>query len=240
MKRQTSPNPAKEPRAKTRSRREWLVPASLLLLAAVPALGGLYRVLHLGLGGEVSPANQRFFDAPVPIALHGTASALFAFVGAFQFTESSRRKLNRHRLRGMIFIPSALIAAITGLWMEATYDLPAHDGPLLSVFRVIFGTSMIATTVLGVRTLLRREYARHGAWMMRTYAIGMGAGTQVIVFLPWMLLVGQPDVTQRAWLMGAGWTINLLFVEWVLMRKARTRQVRMNELTSPSCEVREA
>ncbi len=204
-------------------RREWLVPAALLLLAAVPMLGGIYRVLHLSLGGEVTPANQRFFDAPGPVVLHGVACALFATLGAFQFTAGSRRRPRRHRLRGAIFVPSALVVAMTGLWMEAFYDLPAHDGELLSIFRVIFGAAMIATTLLGVRALLRRDYEGHGAWMMRTYAIGMGAGTQVLVFLPWALLIGDADVTQRALLMGGGWTINVAFVESILLRVRRHR-----------------
>ncbi len=204
------------------------MPASLLLLAAVPALGGVYRVLHLSFGGEVTPANQRFFDAPVPVALHGVACALFAFLGAFQFTAGSRRRPKRHRLRGAIFVPSALVVATTGLWMEAFYDLPAYDGELLSVFRVIFGTAMIATTLSGIRALLRQEYARHGACMMRTYAIGMGAGTQVLILLPWTLLNGQPDAFMKAWLMGAGWVVNVVFVEWILHRKARVRAARVS------------
>lgn len=202
-------------------RRDWLVPASLLLLAAVPAIGGIYRVLHLSLGGEITPANQRFFDGPASILLHGVSCAVFAFTGAFQFTAGGRPRGRLHRARGMLFIPSALIVALTGLWMEATYELPAHDGALLSVFRVVFGAGMIVTTLLGVRSLVRQRFAAHGAWMMRTYAIGMGAGTQVLLLGPWMALAGEPDVWTRGWLMGAGWVINLLFVEWVLRRRAR-------------------
>ncbi len=209
--------------ASRRRRRDWLVPASLLLLAAVPVLGGIYRVLHVSFGAEVTTANERFFDAPVPVVLHGVACALFAVLGAFQFTPASRRNPRSHRVRGALFVPSALVVATTGLWMEASYDLPAHDGELLSAFRAAFGTAMIATTLLGVRALLRRDYARHGAWMMRTYAIGMGAGTQVFVSLPWMFLIGAPDVFQRALLMGSGWAINVAFVEWILHRRARQR-----------------
>lgn len=206
-----------------RRRRDWLIPTLLLLLAAIPALGGIYRVFYISGGGEVTPATQRFFDAPTSMILHGVACALFAFLGAFQFTRGSHRRPHLHRLRGMLFLPSALIVGATGLWMEAFYDLPAHDGALLSVFRVTFGTGMIVTTLLGVRALLRRQFAQHGAWMMRTYAIGMGAGTQVIVFILWGLLVGPADVTQRALLMGASWMINVTFVEWILLRKTRRR-----------------
>ncbi|MEO0660958.1 MAG: DUF2306 domain-containing protein [Planctomycetota bacterium] len=202
------------------SRRAWLVPASLIVLGLVPALGGVYRVFDLSTG-EASPSSQRFFDDPVPMLLHGVASALFVFLGAFQFTAASRRNTRRHRMRGMVFVPCALIAAATGLWMEAPYELPPHDGPLLSVFRHVFGAAMLATTLLGVRALVRRRYRAHGAWMMRTYAIGMGAGTQVVVFVLYGLLGGELDVERRAWLMGAAWALNLLFVEWILRRPGR-------------------
>ncbi|HEX6941819.1 MAG TPA: hypothetical protein VF128_02760 [Gemmatimonadaceae bacterium] len=32
-----------------------------------------------------------------------------------------------------------------------------------------------------------RKYAEHGDWMIRAYAIGMGAGTQVLAHLPWFI-----------------------------------------------------
>ena len=64
--------------------------------------------------------------------------------------------------------------------MAVYYDLPAHDNALLEAFRLIFGTLMIVSLVLGVTSILRRDVARHRLWMMRAYAIGLGAGTQVL------------------------------------------------------------
>lgn len=212
------------------SRRHWVVPSLLLLLAAVPALGGVYRALHLSFGGEVTASNQRFFDSPTAVTLHGISCALFAFLGAFQFSTGPRRKPKRHRIRGALFMPSALVVAITGLWMEAFQELPAHDGDLLSLFRVVFGLGMIACTLLGIRALLRREFAQHGAWMMRTYAIGMGAGTQVVVFILWGHFMGPTSLTERAYLMGASWVINVIFVEWILIRKNRRTTVSLKTL----------
>jgi len=52
--------------------------------------------------------------------------------------------------------------------------------------------------------------------MMRGYAIGMGAGTQALVHLPWLLIVGTPTELARALLMGAGWVINLAVAEWII------------------------
>ena len=57
--------------------------------------------------------------------------------------------------------------------------------------------------------------------MTRAYAIGLGAGTQVLTFLPWTLAFGAPDPVMYSVLMGAGWAINLAVAEVVIRRRAR-------------------
>ena len=52
--------------------------------------------------------------------------------------------------------------------------------------------SLALSLALGVTTVLKGDIAAHKAWMLRAYAIGMGAGTQVFTHLPWFVLVGQP------------------------------------------------
>ena len=39
---------------------------------------------------------------------------------------------------------------------------------------------MILCLVLGLRAILRRDVPTHRAWMIRAYALGLGAGTQVV------------------------------------------------------------
>lgn len=59
--------------------------------------------------------------------------------------------------------------------------------------------------------------------MTRAYAIGLGAGTQVFTHLPWFLMYREmPGEAPRAFLMGAGWVINVLVAE-VVIRAARVR-----------------
>jgi hypothetical protein len=57
--------------------------------------------------------------------------------------------------------------------------------------------------------------------MTRAYAIGMGAGTQVLTHLPWFILIGDTGVASRAVLMGAGWGINLIVAEIAIRRHVR-------------------
>ena len=64
-------------------------------------------------------------------------------------------------------MPFGLAAAASGLWMAVYYDLPAHDNALLEAFRLVFGTLMIVSLVLGVTSILRRDVSAHRLWMMR-------------------------------------------------------------------------
>jgi hypothetical protein len=54
--------------------------------------------------------------------------------------------------------------------------------------------------------------------MIRAYALGQGAGTQVITAIPWLILVGEPSGFTRDILMTLSWVINLLIAEAVIRR----------------------
>jgi uncharacterized membrane protein len=207
------------------SKRDYLIPVLLILLALVPVAAGSVRLAELASGPEVTQDNARFLASPLPVVLHVLSVSVYAMLGAFQFSPSLRKRRPRfHRSAGRILIPSGILTAVTGLWMQTFYELPAYDGELLAVFRYFFGSAMLVSIGLGVAALLRRDFARHGAWMLRAYAIGMGAGTQVLTHVPWLLIWGEPEELPRAVLMGAGWIINLLVAEWILMK----RSIRQN------------
>jgi len=59
--------------------------------------------------------------------------------------------------------------------------------------------------------------------MTRAYAIGLGAGTQVLTHLPWFVLVGgKPGELPRGVMMGAGWVINVVVAEWIIRKPRRS------------------
>ena len=198
------------------ARRRWVAPAALLALTAVPVLAGAFRVTQLSTGAAVTPDNARFFADPVPVVLHIVGASLFCVLGAFQFLRGPR-----HRVVGRLIVPCGLVAALAGMWMAVAYPLPAHDGDLLMVLRLVFGSVMAAALVLGFVTVRRRDFAAHRAWMLRAYAIGQGAGSQAVLFGIWTAAAGEPDVPTRALIMGAAWTLNLVVAEYIIRRKVR-------------------
>jgi uncharacterized membrane protein len=208
----------------------WLVPAALILLSLIPIAQGVFRLTQLAGGVEITPANARFFAAPLPVVLHIVSVTLFALLGAFQFVPSLRRRRHGwHRIAGLIVIPSGLIVALSGLWMTLFYPWPAGDGVILYGLRLLFGSAMLLSLLLGVAAIQRRDFAQHGAWMTRGYAIGVAAGTQALVLMIGEVIAGPPSELRRALLMGAAWVINLALAEWIIRRRpsrpARTASV---------------
>lgn len=196
----------------TRSR---VMPLSLLALAVVPVVAGLVRLAGLATG-DVPAADARFFEQPVPIALHVLAVIPYSLLGALQFAPELRR-LMWHRVAGAALVPLGLVTAVTGLWMALVYPWPAGDGEAVYAMRLIVGVGMTASIVRGTTALWRHEFTAHGAWMLRGYALGMGAGTQVLTHLPWFIVVGGvPDEASRAVMMGLAWVINAVLAEYVI------------------------
>jgi hypothetical protein len=222
----TGPCPAGHARYMTTSqamikpvgRREWLAPAGLLLLSAVPALAGSVRLAELASDPVVTAENARFVTQPLPVVVHIVCVMTFSMLGAFQFVPSLRRR-RWHRLAGRVLAPAGLGVALTGLWMTAFYDLPAHDNMVVNAARYVVGTAMAASIVLGVRAALRRDFVNHPAWMMRAYALGMGAGTQALLLGPYTAIVGTMSTAAYTTGMVAAWVINVAFAEWLIRRR---------------------
>lgn len=210
------------------SRLDWFIPAALVVLSLIPAVAGGARLAQLAGEANVTPDNARFFASPIPVTLHIVSAVVYSILGAFQFSPGLRRRHRGwHRGAGRILIPCGVLVALTGLWMTLYYPWPPGDGLLVYYERLVFGTGMLLCIALAVDAIRRRQFEEHGNWMIRAYAIGLGAGTQVLTHLPWFILVDlQPAGIARAVMMGLGWIINILVAEWVIRRpqsRARNR-----------------
>lgn len=200
-------------------RADWPIPAALIGLSLIPMLAGIFRLVQLGGGAGASTENARFFAAPVPVSVHIVSVVIFCVMGAFQFAPRLRaRHLLWHRAAGRVAWCCGLVAALTGLWMTQNTPPVQFDGPVLYVIRLLAGIAMAASLCFGLAAIGRRNLARHRAWMTRAYAIGIGAGTQVITHIPWFIFPGIRGELTRAICMGMGWAINLAVAEYLLAR----------------------
>lgn len=194
-----------------------LATAGLLALCVVPVLAGGIRLVELASSPVVTEANARFVAAPTPVVLHIVGVSVYGMLGALQFA-TARSGRPWHRLAGRFALPAGWLAAATGVWMTLTYPWPAGDGVALYLMRLAVGAGMLATLGVGTHALVRRRFRDHAHAMIRAYAVGMGAGTQAVVSIPYVIALGQPDEATRAVLMGAGWAINVVVAESVIRR----------------------
>jgi hypothetical protein len=190
----------------------------LVALCLVPLGAGWFRLQTLARGAAVTAENARFVASPVPVAVHVVAATLFGVLGAFQLASGfgGGRRLRRHRALGKLLWVSGLFVALSGLWMTLFYPNAEGDGLALFWMRVVVGSGMIVSLLLGARAITRRDFVEHGAWMLRAYALGMGAGTQAVLLIPPLLALGHVSMGLRAVLMGSGWLLNVLVAEWRL------------------------
>ncbi len=214
--------PSQKPKAPARARSAvWLV-VGLLILSALPLIFGALRLIQLAGGAEIMPAQERFDASPLPVVLHIVSAAVYAILGAFQFAPGFRqRRPGWHRVAGRFLVGCGLVVALSALWMTLLYPTPPGTGVLLYAFRLVFGSAMLVSIVLGYIAIRRGELTRHRAWMTRGYALGLGASTQMLTGMAGEMIAGPPSELSHALLMGAGWVINLAVAEWAIRRRSR-------------------
>ncbi|NUR07581.1 MAG: DUF2306 domain-containing protein [Nocardioidaceae bacterium] len=201
--------------------RSWPVPVGLVVLSAVPLTAGLLRLVQLAGGPPVFPADHRFDGFPLPLVVHIVGATVYALVGILQLLPRFRRRhLTWHRRAGRVLAVAGLLVAGSALWLTLFYEAQPGTGDLLYLLRLVFGSAMAAALLLGFAAVRRRDIAAHRAWMVRAYAIGLAAGTQVFTEGIGGAVLGTGELRSDL-AKGAGWVINLAVAEWVVRRPAR-------------------
>ena len=209
----------------TRGGSSWRVPLALVVLSLFPLVAGSLRLIEIAGGPQVLPTNPRIDASPAPLVVHVLAAAVYAVLGAFQFPARLRRRHpGWHRRSGRILVGAGLAVAGSGLWMTLFYS-GAPGGVLLWTIRLLVGSTMAAAIVLGFSAIRRRDIGAHRAWMIRAYALGLGAGTQVFTQGIGEALFGTSDLSTGI-SVASGWVINAVVAEWVIRRPSVRRAAR--------------
>ena len=202
------------------ARIDWKLPLAMLLISAIPLAAGIARLSGLVGNPAINSENARFVAAPFPVIVHILSASLFSILGALQFSSALRQRNPQwHRLSGRIVVASGVFTALSGLWMTVMYAIPPElQGGVLYGVRAFVSVAMLFSIYWAVVAVMRHDIATHRTWMIRAYALGQGAGMQVVLILPWMLVIGKPTMLQQDVLMSLAWLINLLVAEMAIQR----------------------
>ncbi|WP_169923722.1 DUF2306 domain-containing protein [Propionicimonas paludicola] len=192
------------------------MPFALVALGLLPVASGGLRLGEVFGGPQLMPANPRFEALPAPMIVHLVSVIPFALVGAFQFSSQVRGRWPAwHRWAGRVLVLLGMATAISGLWMTLGYPLQPGSGELLYIVRVLVGAGMAVSIARGLRAIRRGDVRHHLAWMTRSYALALGAGTQVITGAVRSALSGSGSLDFDL-SMTAAWAMNLAVAEYVI------------------------
>ena len=196
----------------------WLLPAGLITFGLIPILANALRRVALAVGAAGSSSGDGG-GMSLPVILHVVGATVFVVLGALQFSAGFRRRRpSWHRIAGRVAILAALLAAGSGLWLA--FATLSDSSPLLFLFRLLAAAGLALCIILGFRAIRQRRLPRHRAWMIRAFAIGLGAATQVFTLGFGEAIFGKSELSV-ALLNGAGWAINLAVAEWLIRRTPR-------------------
>lgn len=195
------------------------IPLVLILAfcTAIPVLMAAVRVVQFPLG-TLPEDTMRLMAAPSSFLLHAVGGVLFGVLGPLQFARALRFRYGRlHRIAGRIFVLAGYGLGLSGLSLLFTVEGKAT--PLLDIARGIFGVALMVALTIAIRAAIKREITRHRAWMIRSYAIGMGSGTVALIMFPIYIATGEPvtgllsDTVFVLW-----WALNIAFGDWIARR----------------------
>lgn len=211
----TSTRPiAKQTSERQRPKSGWLAITGLLLLATLPVIGGVLRLGEVSSGSEV----ELHWTSIVAIVAHIVGMTVFCVLGAFQFSPALRARGRWHRTAGRVLIPAGLVAAMASIWLAVFFRGPPAELALAWV-RLVFAALMIMFLVRAAMGIRNRDFAAHGAWMTRAYAIAVSGGTQALVLVLWSIPMGEVDALGETWLVAVGFVINSVVAELLIRRR---------------------
>ena len=194
-----------------------VVPAALYFGTLLTIILALVQVVQIPLSA-LPEDSLRLSVAPVWHFMHVLGGATFGILGPIQFSRVLMRKYGRlHRVLGRVFVAAGAMISISSLsllWhFPDTYSVAMNSG------RLLFGIALGVALVMAMQTIRKRDFTRHRNWMIRAYAIGIGATAVTMVFFPIFVITGQPPtgiVADIAFL--GAWTACISFAE-VLVRR---------------------
>ena len=149
-----------------------------MVLGPIPVVAGSLRLVELAGGARADARRRPLTPHPVPVVVHVVGAAVFAILGAFQFSARSvvATRAGTAGPGGSWWWPGWGWRC-SALWLNQFY--PARPGrELLCALRLAFGAAMAAPSSSGSPRSAAAT-SRPPGLDDASYAIGLVAGTQV-------------------------------------------------------------
>lgn len=194
-------------------RRQWLGAAGWSLFALLSFLIAAHGLSYF-FGAEAPPPVIDNGVGMEVLMVHAGVAGIALLLGPLQFITAMRRRAPiAHRWTGRIYMIACIVGGIAG----AVLALGASSGPIAVSGFFFLAVFWLATSIIGWRAVLRRDFVSHKNWMIRSFALTFAAVTLRLYLLPAVLMDMGQAYQYIAW---AAWVPNLVIVEtWIAKRK---------------------
>ena len=192
----------------------------LVALYFVTLLGtflAVVQVVQIPLGA-LPVDSQRLSTAPIWHFMHVLGGATFGLLGPIQFSRVLMRKYGLlHRFMGRVFVAAGAMISLSSLGL--LWHFPDTNSVAVNSGRLLFGIALGIALAIAMQAILKRNFTSHRNWMIRAYAIGIGATAVSMVFFPIYAITGAPPTGLAADLVFlASWMACVVFAEGLVRR----------------------
>lgn len=195
----------------------------LFVLATLPVLIGMAILTAMAKGqiSDIADAkdHMRWASYPTAVIGHIIGGSLMLLLGFAQFSRQLRSRFpGWHRWADRLIVAGGAFFALSGLWMNASVRAP-DTSRLYDAAQNVMAAALLVVLFLGIGAIRRGQIHRHRVWMMRAYAISLGAATQTAMLFPVFLLAGPPTGLLADLTLISAWAINLTVAEMLLRHR---------------------
>jgi len=201
----------------------------MIRLKAHHYLGILVAFLAMsGVGAAVffflrEPTNEQFLIYPNITLLHVVPGGIYLALAPLQFLGRIRsRWLNYHRWAGRFLASTGLVLGVAAVFIALVIPFSGRWEQVINGF---FGTLFIFSLVKGVVYIRAGQIDLHREWMIRAFAIGLSIATMRLLFVPALIIVGNPARSQIEMLsiasFGVAFFLHCSFAEYWIRRSRR-------------------
>ncbi len=200
----------------------WLLGFGVVLTILTLVIFAIIRTIET-YGGAPAENNfvARYIEHPITTAIHMITGIGFVVLAPLQFSARIRNRYRGfHRGLGRVLVIAAIIAGIYGLVSVVTY--PVYGGVSSATAGWFFGPLYLFAVCRAFWAIRQKNIPLHREWMIRTFALGLGVGSQRIMI---GLFQAFSDYSifeifgSSLWL---GFAFNLLVAETWIARTRRT------------------
>lgn len=197
------------------------------LLALLSIAVGAYG-LHFLVGASPPPEVAANGAGMGWLVVHAVGAAFALLLGPWQFIRRLRtRRPGLHRALGRGYIAAALVGGVAGFGLAWN----TTSGPVADWGFLLLAVCWLGATGAAFAAVRARNFARHRAWMVRSFALAFGAVT-LRLQLGLVAAFDVPFATAYPWIAWLSWVPNLVVVELLLRRRAYGRWTVAQPTTS--------